>query len=211
VKNSMITFLSAGIVLGLSSGFSPGPLLALIISQTLQHGIKEGIKVAVAPLITDFPILLLSLFVLSRLANFRSILGVISLIGGLFVLKLAYDSIRTKKLAIALQDTEPKSLSKGALVNALNPNPYLFWLTVGAPMIIKIWTESPFTAIMFVVSFLGCLVGAKIFVAALVGKSRHLLSDRIYGYLMRVLGVLLIVFAILLFKDGLDLLGFLRF
>jgi threonine/homoserine/homoserine lactone efflux protein len=207
----MITLLSVGIVLGLSSGFSPGPLLALIISQTLQHGIKEGIKVAIAPLITDFPILLLSLFVLSRLANFRSVLGVISLIGGLFVLKLAYENIRTKKLAIALQDTEPKSLSKGALVNALNPNPYLFWLTVGAPTIIKIWTESPFTAIMFVVGFLGCLVGAKIFVAALVGKSRHLLSDRIYGYLMRVLGVLLIVFAILLFKDGLDLLGFLCF
>jgi threonine/homoserine/homoserine lactone efflux protein len=207
----MITFLSAGIVLGLSFGFSPGPLMALIISQTLQHGIKEGIKVAVAPLLTDFPIILLSLFVLTRIANFRTILGVISLIGGLFVLKLAYESIRTKKLAMALQDTEPQSISKGALVNALNPNPYLFWLTVGAPTIIKAWGEGPFTAAMYVVGFLGCLVGAKVFVAVLVGRSRHLLSDRIYGYLMRVLGLLLILFAVMLLKDGLDLLGFLRF
>jgi threonine/homoserine/homoserine lactone efflux protein len=207
----MITFLSAGVVLGLSFGFSPGPLMALILSQTLQHGVKEGIKVALAPLITDFPIILLSLFVLTRLANFRTILGVISFIGGLFLLKLAYESIRTKKLAMALQDTEPQSISKGALVNALNPNPYLFWLTVGAPTIIKAWTEGPFTAAMYVVAFLGSLVGAKVFVALLVGRSRHLLSDRIYGWLMRVLGVLLLVFAILLFKDGLNLLGFLRF
>src|SRR3990172_7981547 len=99
----MLSFLSAGIVLGLSAGFSPGPLLALVISQTLQHGIKEGVKVAVAPLLTDFPIMLLSLLVMTRLVNFRPVLGGISLIGGLFVLKLAYESIRTKKLAIALQ------------------------------------------------------------------------------------------------------------
>ena len=61
----MIGLISAGLVYGLSAGFSPGPLMALVISQTLKHGIREGAKVAMAPLITDLPIILVSLLVLT--------------------------------------------------------------------------------------------------------------------------------------------------
>ena len=96
--NFMITYLSAGVVLGLSAGFSPGPLLALVISQSLRHGVKEGTKVALAPLVTDFPIILISTFLLTRLANFRPVLGVISLVGGLFVLSMAYETLRPGRI-----------------------------------------------------------------------------------------------------------------
>jgi len=63
------------VTLGLSAGFSPGPLLALVVSQTLQYGTMEGIKVAIAPLLTDCPIILVSLFVLARVANSPAVLG----------------------------------------------------------------------------------------------------------------------------------------
>ncbi len=62
-----LSSLAAGTVFGLSAGFAPGPLLTLVITQTLRHDIREGVKVAMAPLITDLPIILLSLLVLSRL------------------------------------------------------------------------------------------------------------------------------------------------
>ncbi|MDY6953588.1 MAG: LysE family translocator, partial [Thermodesulfobacteriota bacterium] len=52
--------LAIGIVLGLSAGFAPGPLLALVISQTLRHNAVEGLKVALAPLVTDLPIILIT-------------------------------------------------------------------------------------------------------------------------------------------------------
>ena len=52
----MFSALTAGILLGLSAGFAPGPLLTLVIAQTLKHNVREGIKVALAPLISDFPI-----------------------------------------------------------------------------------------------------------------------------------------------------------
>ncbi len=207
----MIGFLGAALVLGLSAGLSPGPLLTLVIAQTLQHGVKEGIKVAFAPFITDLPIILLSLLVLTRLQNFKIILGVISILGGLFVLHLAYGSLRIKRLDRPASDAEPQSFYKGALVNALSPHPYLFWLTVGAPTILKAWLESPFSAVLFVVAFLGSLVGAKIVLAVMSGKSRRLLSDRFYAYVLRLLGALLLLFAFLLIKEGADLLGLLRF
>lgn len=56
----MIELLIAGMTLGLYAGFSPGPLLILVISQTLKHGYKEGVKVAFAPIITDVPIILIT-------------------------------------------------------------------------------------------------------------------------------------------------------
>ncbi len=191
----------------MSAGLSPGPLLTLVISQTLKHSIKEGVKVAFAPLITDLPIILISTFALSRLANFRTILGIISLIGGLFVMYLAYESFQTSKLDINLQDAEPQSLRKASIVNALNPHPYLFWFSVGAPTIIKTWEENPFSALAFVIGFYACLVGSKVLVASLVSKSRQFFIGKKYVYLMRVLGALLLIFTLLLFRDGLDLLG----
>jgi len=53
----MTNFLTIGIMLGTSAGFAPGPLLTLVISESLQHGVKSGAKVALAPIITDLPII----------------------------------------------------------------------------------------------------------------------------------------------------------
>jgi threonine/homoserine/homoserine lactone efflux protein len=47
-------FLLMGIVLGFAAGISPGPLMAMTISESLQHGSREGVKVAISPLVTDF-------------------------------------------------------------------------------------------------------------------------------------------------------------
>ena len=70
------------IALGLSAGFSPGSLLALLISETLQHGTKAGMKVAIAPIICDLPLIVLTYFILAKLSDFHNILGVISMTGG---------------------------------------------------------------------------------------------------------------------------------
>jgi uncharacterized membrane protein YdcZ (DUF606 family) len=54
---------------------------------------------------------------------------------------------------------------------------------------------------------LGCLVGSKMTIALIVGRSRHLLAGRGYLVVMRTLGVLLVLFALLMFRDGLGFLG----
>jgi threonine/homoserine/homoserine lactone efflux protein len=51
----MTSAVLSGAALGLSAGVTPGPLLALVIAQTLTHGPREGGKVALAPLLTDAP------------------------------------------------------------------------------------------------------------------------------------------------------------
>lgn len=205
----MIYYLSLGVLLGVAAGFSPGPLLALVISETLEHGIASGIKVALAPIVTDVPIIAIALLVFTQLTGAENILGIISLIGGCYVLYIGYESVRPKERRITQKETKSKSLARGVLANALSPHPYLFWISVGAPAITNSLSVSAVAPLLFVGGFYSFLVGAKVLLAVLVGKTKTFLTDDAYIYTMRFLGLALAAFAILLFADGLKLLGIL--
>ncbi|HMK49024.1 MAG TPA: hypothetical protein VK435_03135, partial [Thermodesulfovibrionales bacterium] len=62
-------------------------------------------------------------------------------------------------------------------------------------------------ALAFVVSFYVFLVGSKIVMAILIGRSKFLLSGNAYAFIMRFLGLALCGLAMVLFRDGLRLLG----
>lgn len=196
-----------GIVLGLSAGFAPGPLLALVISETLRHDVKAGIRVALSPLITDFPIILLTLFFLPRLSDSATVLGVISLIGGCVILYMGYESFRPGEVNVQMRDPGRGSLVRGILVNALSPHPYLFWLTVGGTIMSGALEIGVAALAAFLCGFYVSLVGAKVVTAVLTARSRAFLRGRAYLWIMRALGCALWALALLLFRDGLELLG----
>lgn len=201
-------FLSA-LLLGLSAGLAPGPLLTLVISETMRHGSGAGTKVALAPLLTDLPIILLTSMALGGLSRFQPLLGGISWLGGLVVMRMGYDCLHTKGLGpleAGPMAPPPNSLVKGVAVNLLSPHPWLFWFGVGGPLLLKAASISALTAAGFLAAFYLLLVGAKLLIAWLVGGYRRLLSGPAYLSLMRFLGVMLVVYSILLFKDGFHLL-----
>jgi threonine/homoserine/homoserine lactone efflux protein len=199
----MDVFLSTGITLGLSAGFSPGPLSTLVISHSLRHGMREGVKVAMAPFVTDVPIVLVSVLVLSQLRNSQTAFGLISMIGAAVLFYLSYESFRADHVPIEAGATEARSLGKGALVNFLSPNPYLFWLTVGGPKVVEAWMQSSATAASFLLGFYVCLVGSKMLMAIAAARSKKLLTGKVYRYVMRALGVSLIVLGFVLLQEGL--------
>lgn len=199
----MSSALWVGAMFGLSAGFAPGPLLTLVITQTLRHNVKEGILTATAPVLTDVPIILISFLILNELSDFGVVLGLITAIGGGYVFYLSYETITTGPIKIEAPQIQPRSLRKGVLVNALNPHPYLFWATVGVPFILKVRGENPYAAWIFILSFFSLLIGAKMVVALIVGKFSSFLQGRLYRYAMKVLGVILAVFAAFLIKDAL--------
>jgi threonine/homoserine/homoserine lactone efflux protein len=198
----MISFLLTGTLLGLSAGFAPGPLLALVISETLQHNTRAGIKVALAPIITDLPIIALCVFVLERISHLNSMLAFISFMGGLVVLVMGLQGIKTKGAELDLSEVEQRSLLKGVTVNILSPHPYLFWLSVGSPIMLKAFDLSLAAAVIFVGVFYLFLVGSKLFLAVLTGRSKHFLSGPAYLGIMKLLGLLLIIFSFFLFREG---------
>ena len=199
----MIMALASGVLLGFSAGLSPGPMLALVLAQTLRHGSREGCKVALTPLVTDPLIILVTLALASKLAQPGLLLGIVSIAGAVFVLYLTWESfnpVRQEPKALAEQ---PKSWLKGIVTNLLNPHPWVFWLTVGAAILAKAIAQGRLVAAAFLFGFYLFLVGSKMGVALLAGRSRDLLTGERYRIAMRVLAVLLGFFALLLFREGL--------
>jgi threonine/homoserine/homoserine lactone efflux protein len=199
----MITYLILGVTMGLTAGLSPGPLLMLLISETIKQNRKAGMMVACVPLITDLPIVLVSLFVLKAISDYHFILGIISVLGALYLGYLAYENIRLKHYDPHIEELGSKSLKKGIITNFLNPNPYLFWITIGAPTVLKGYRTGIFLSLFFVIGFYMFLVGSKIIVALLVDRSKALLKSSLYVWLIRFLGVILLVFSFIFIKESL--------
>jgi threonine/homoserine/homoserine lactone efflux protein len=94
--SGLIEYLAMGAFLGLAAGTSPGPLLAVTISETQLHGKWEGIKVAVSPLITDLPIILAVLFVLSHLTSSDLFVGIIAFLGASYLIYIRIESLKNQ-------------------------------------------------------------------------------------------------------------------
>jgi len=202
--------LSKGTVLGLAAGFSPGPLTVLVISETLRHGLRAGVKVSIAPVITDLPIIVLAVLLLDRLSSHPTAFGVIALLGGGFLFHLGLSSLRHRSVTVQAGQPAPRSLLRGITANFLNPNPYVFWIGVGTPILLSALDRSWMNASAFTVAFFFCIVGSKLLLSRIVDRSRAFLNSSAYLWIMRTLGLLLIIYALMFFRDGLTRMGWLR-
>jgi threonine/homoserine/homoserine lactone efflux protein len=188
-----MSYVFLGFSLGLSAGLAPGPLLALVIQRTLRYGVGSGLRIAIAPLLTDLPIVILALLVISRLPEVY-LHGLMAL-GGFFVLWLAWEAWRETGEALSTDVEIPSAqqdLLRGMMVNFLNPHPYLFWGTVGAPVVIQAWNMNPWHAVGFIVMFYLFLVGSKVVLALVLGRARRL-PTHLYHRLMQFSALLMLI------------------
>lgn len=197
----------AGAALGLSAGLSPGPLMALVIVQTLRFGPREGAKIAAAPLLTDLPIVALALALTAGVSGRPGLLGLLNLLGAAYLAWCALGSLRFKPQGEGAAPAQPRSYRTGALANLLNPSPYLFWGAVGAPMLARGWAQGWTAAAAFLAGFYGLLVGSKLLVAWLSGRVGPVMGSPGYRLVMRGLGLMLLGYAGWFALEGIRLLG----
>ena len=201
-----LSFFLRGAVLGLSAAASPGPLQTLLISETLLGGFRRGARVALAPLVTDAPILAVVLVLLRRMPPL--VVQMLGIAGGLFVLYLACGMWRQWRTtadgdvtAEPLYDAGWKGLRRAVLLNWVNPNPYAFWLLVSGPILLAALARSMVDAAAFVIGFYGVLVGGMLAVALVFDHARRL-GPRVVRALLLASVVMLAAFGVLLLRQG---------
>lgn len=157
---SVLLYCTQGVTLALSAVVMPGPFQAFLLSHAIRHGWRRTLPAALAPLITDGPILALVLLVLTRMPSW--FLETLRIAGGFFILFMArgaYLSLRKGVTpADSLEGGVSRSLLGAVVINALNPNPYIFWGVVGGPIVLSGWRESPWMGSGFLIGFFGTFV-----------------------------------------------------
>ena len=202
----MLTALFAGLSIGLASGVAPGPLTGLAISTTLRSGLPSGLRIAIAPLISDSTIIFLSLTLVSQLPDGAiKILGIVgAIVVAAFGVEVLFSAKRMLNNKVDMESKEPKRLQRlpvvaqGALINFLNPAPWIFWITAGSTILIGFWRESPSQAMLFLIAFYTTLIGAKVAIILALAATRHRMSARTYRLILTGSGVLLLVTAAIL-------------
>lgn len=200
-------YLLSGVTLGLAAGLAPGPMLALVVAQTLRYGWREGVKVSLAPLVTDAPIVAATVLVLARLKQVEAALGGLAVAGGLYLGWLGLELIRRPDPPAGIE-VAPGSLRKAVTVNFLNPHVYLFWMTVGGPLVIEGASAGWSRAAAFVAAFYFCLCGSKVVLALAADRIRGPAGSTAYGIVLRLVGLALAGLGLWLIWGGLARFGF---
>lgn len=201
----VLAALTSGLGMGLAAGVSPGPLLVLVVTSTLRGGLRNGIAVAAAPLLSDLVVVTAVLLLLSDLS--ATALGWLGVAGGVLVVLVGVQTVREGRTAtLEVADGAPappvrKALGQAALVNLLSPHPWVSWVAVLGPLTITFWRESPWAGAAVVFGFYLTLVGSKAALAAVVGSGRRRLTDASYRRTVVIAGVALVALGLVMLVE----------
>lgn len=172
----MLLRLTMGITLGLAATIQPGPFLAYVISQAIKNGWRRTLPMAFAPLISDIPIAILILLVLSQIPPWFA--AALRFGGGLFLLYLAFGTFKTWRSydegKIIQDDSKQHGVLNAVVVNWLNPGPYIGWSLVLGPLFLEAWRSVPLHGVSLLVGFYGSMAISLIGIIVLFSITRKL-------------------------------------
>lgn len=195
----MLSFLFAlllGAAFGLQGAIQPGPLMVVLVSESVRHGRKAGMKIGLIPLLTDPPVLLLALIVVASIPEV--FLGVISLLGAILLIRLGRLGLRNDDPddRYRAEPTAKKTFAAAVAFNFLNPNLYLYSFMINAPQVIACWNHGGFApAVGYVAAFFAAIAAANALLAVLAGTFHRNAPVRFLLWLNRLLSSLMFLMA----------------
>jgi len=190
--------------LGLATAVVPGPIVILLIVETLKYGWRAGAAVAAGPVLIDAFVMLPLALVVQGLLTSRSLQIIFGLAGLVFLLYLGMNMLITANRADELVSSREiaaispaASFRRALLAQLLSPMAYAFWATVGAVMVRQAFaTGGLVSAIIFPVSFwMGTLIVAGVLIT-LTAAGRSTLKSRAYRLIITTGGILMIGFGL---------------
>jgi threonine/homoserine/homoserine lactone efflux protein len=193
----MLSYLAFGITYAFAAAVQPGPFLTYIICQTLSRGWKRTLPAAFSPLLSDVPIVILALLFLSQVRD--GFFLFLHFGGGIFLLYLSSRSFKAwwnfdTNDAVDVQSGQ-QTLMNAALVNVLNPNPYIGWTLIMGPLFLKGWREAPINGISLLLAFYCTMIISLVGIILLFAFARNL-GPRVNRISLGLSGVALACFGI---------------
>jgi threonine/homoserine/homoserine lactone efflux protein len=198
-----VAFLVEVVIISLSGALAPGPLTASTATLGAQRGWRAGLLVSIGHTIVEFPLVVaISLGVLAVFASSPEISVVLGFIGGVF---LVFFGVMTGRDAIHAElprSTGEKSLKTygapltvGITLSAFNPYFIIWWIGVGAPLIMEALALGGFPMLtVFYVSHVWLDYVWLILIASITSLSRF--SPKYYRIVLAALSVMVFLFGV---------------
>jgi threonine/homoserine/homoserine lactone efflux protein len=177
--------------LGVALGASPGPVQLLLFSEASRGGAGRGLRAMAGANATFGAMMLLLAAGLSSLEPGETFLRVVKVIGGAFLVFLAFDATRESRRPHEVEETR-KGLHpavRGIVAVVLNPGVYVFLATTGTAVVASAVDQGGRG--LAVVTVVALLLGVSLMdtTMVLLGAGAHRVSDRFLRILSDVLAV----------------------
>lgn len=194
-----------GALLGLFAGVAPGPYTTMVVATALERGFRSALPLAFAPLVTDLVPLAATVWLLTTLSE--TVVAAMGVVGGVVVAGIGV------RLLLAYRGrTAPPPSSEGPATirfwhvvtgTLVSPAPWLFWLGIGAPVLVRRWQVDWRLGMAFVVTLFVVNIGSASGLAWAASHGRRVLAPYWRHHLLRLMAVALVAAGLLLVWQGL--------
>lgn len=179
----------------------PGVITAETVRRGAARGFSPALLVQLGSLVGDTTWAIIALTGLAFIVQNNTAKTILSLIGIILMLKLAFDALKDARRGIHIEADSPSASTRGdfatgAVLSLGNPMNIVFWTGLGTTAFASIaGTPAP---VHFAIFFAGFLSGATVFcffMAGLVGFGRRYLTDTFFRGVSLLCGLALAYFA----------------
>jgi threonine/homoserine/homoserine lactone efflux protein len=169
----MFLFFLRGLPFGLTAAVMPGPYQLFLFSEAAKHGWRKTWPLAFVPLLSDGPVILIVFAILSQVPNWFLI--VLKIVGGLFILYLAYSAFKVSNQQLELDKAKPtQGIFKGVVMNFFNPNPWIFWSLTGVPILLEGFRQTASHGISFIAGFYTAMIPTLLALVVIFATAAYL-------------------------------------
>ena len=202
----IFSMLFIGFSLGLTGALVPGPMLFATIETSLNKGWTSGPKVVLGHALIEVLVFVLIVMGFSTLAS-QGIILWISVIGGAVLVIFGVMTIKEGQTATLSGGASvfKSPFAAGVITSISHPYFWLWWLTIGAGMILMGLEVSLLAASVFLIGHLMADLGWYTMVSTAMSRGKSLMSEVMYQRVLMGCGVFLIGFGVWFMTSQLNL------
>jgi len=187
--------------LALSGALMPGPLLTVTIAESVRHGCKIGPLLMTGHSLLELLLVVAITLGLGPYLKAAPVTGTIALLGGLLLIYLGADMIRTAR-GLSLQgDVEETGTSytrhpvlTGIFTSLSNPYWTLWWATIGLGYLVTVMNLGLAGVAAFFLGHISADFAWYSLISFGISRGKTLLDDKGYQFVIRLCGVFLLGF-----------------
>lgn len=206
---TIILIFAASFVVALSGALTPGPLLALTISEAARRGFWAGPLLILGHAILELAVVVILVLGLSRFIESKLTLSIVGVAGGIVLMGMGFLAIRKGWQRASMPGASSVSTShstmlvlSGVLGSVSNPYWFLWWATIGVTYLLWSLELGGVGVASFFTGHIFADFSWYALVAFVIATGKRAMSDTVFRWLLVVCGLAVVALGIYFAVSG---------